>query len=62
MTLPITSLRRVEVRLLLEQPDGEARRQAGLAGEVRRRRPAMIRSSDDLPEPLAPITPILAPG
>ena len=24
--------------------------------------PAMIRSSDDLPEPLAPITPILAPG
>ena len=24
--------------------------------------PAMMRSSDDLPEPLAPITPILAPG
>ncbi len=24
--------------------------------------PAMIRSSDDFPEPLAPITPILAPG
>lgn len=24
--------------------------------------PAMIRRSDDFPEPLAPITPILAPG
>ena len=47
--------------LLLEQPD------AGAGGELRLPRksvstPAMMRSSVDLPEPLSPSTPILAPG
>ena len=51
-TLPSDVLVRVELRLLGEEADGEARREAGLAGE------AVVlarhdRSSEDLPEPFA---------
>ena len=51
----------VELRLLLEQADGRAGRELGapLDGSSR---PAMMRSSVDLPAPFGPSTPIFAPG
>ena len=54
-------LGRVELRLLGEVADGEAGRQAGLAA-VAVVEAGHDRSRLDLPAPLAPSTPILAPG
>ncbi len=53
-------LARVELRLLLEQPDGRPGASCASPFEGSSR-PAMIRSSVDLPAPFGPSTPIFAP-
>jgi hypothetical protein len=52
---------RVELRLLRQVADLDTRLRPGLAS-ISVSMPAMMRSSVDLPAPLRPRTPILAPG
>ena len=52
----------VQLRLLVEQPDREARASAARRRWTAAPRPAIIRSRVDLPVPLGPTTPIFAPG
>ena len=54
-------LRRVELRLLREVPDGRPGRSSAMPPDGSSR-PAMMRSSVDLPAPFGPSTPIFAPG
>ena len=59
--VPADVLRRIEVRLLLEVAHAEAG-VSRASPEYPSSSPAMIFSSDDLPAPFDPSTPILAPG
>ena len=52
----------IQMRLLLQKPDGKAFGQAWPSPSKFLSMPAMIRSSVLLPEPLRPRTPIFAPG
>jgi hypothetical protein len=61
-TLPSTSLAVVELRLLRQVADLQARARAQASPTNLCRRPAMILSSVLLPAPLRPRTPILAPA
>ena len=60
--LPSTVFAGIEPRLLRQEADADARPRGNASPVKSRSSPAMIRSRLLLPAPLAPSTPIFAPG